>query len=519
MVDHTVILRRLSPVKGEARSVLILERTDQEFIPSVLDELGREDGIARIDQTEARASAGGLLKLFQPVHRTFHVALFEVACATTGEPRLDPERIESAGLVIRRVSFDKNRRRRVEGWRQKENLLRGWVAFRDEEDERLDPDPARRPARLKSGNAEIDRRLAATLNLSSTLGESVSPLFVAPPDVCKAARRTILYGVISLTSTEISEVAGTPPPYEDPDVKAELRKHMPRFLQSGGSRTMPRAGAQLDHSAASSSSLASDAPLREFVLMLRQLAIEFDAFGKTQQARELFAELNAIKLAFASNATRPAGDFLKEAAAILVELEGKGKNPPPKITMPLAWPAISASQADRIYGLAVAAIKTQLDLVAPREGRFEAPGATYQLRAFVRVKRADGCPPITVWTNQYSQPFTIAPWYDAGNARPVQVSLPDLTDRSLLKSLKPNVAFNVPKNLFNMLQNNDPKKMVDGEGSDSTAGLSLDWICGFSIPIITLCAFIVLNIFLQLFDIIFRWLLFIKICIPFPRPK
>ena len=48
-----------------------------------------------------------------------------------------------------------------------------------------------------------------------------------------------------------------------------------------------------------------------------------------------------------------------------------------------------------------------------------------------------------------------------------------------------------------------------------TAGL----VCSFAIPTITICAFIVLNIFLSLFDLIFRWMAFIKICIPIPLPK
>ena len=48
--------------------------------------------------------------------------------------------------------------------------------------------------------------------------------------------------------------------------------------------------------------------------------------------------------------------------------------------------------------------------------------------------------------------------------------------------------------------------------------LSLNWICGFSIPLITICAFFVLNIFLILLNIVFFWLPFIKICIPFPIP-
>src|SRR5690606_7894520 len=103
-----------------------------------------------------------------------------------------------------------------------------------------------------------------------------------------------------------------------------------------------------------------------------------------------------------------------------------------------------------------------------------------------------------------------------GGAPPVTVPLPDPTDRAALKALKPNVSFAVPKGLMDFMQANDAKKLIDGDG-EKGSGLAIDWICSFSIPIITLCAFIVLNIFLSLFDLIFRWLLFIKICLPIPR--
>ena len=58
--------------------------------------------------------------------------------------------------------------------------------------------------------------------------------------------------------------------------------------------------------------------------------------------------------------------------------------------------------------------------------------------------------------------------------------------------------------------------LVAGDGGPGS-GDAFDWVCSFSLPIITLCAFIVLNIFLSLFDLIFRWMLFIKVCIPIPR--
>jgi hypothetical protein len=79
------------------------------------------------------------------------------------------------------------------------------------------------------------------------------------------------------------------------------------------------------------------------------------------------------------------------------------------------------------------------------------------------------------------------------------------------------VAFAMDKTLFRKLQR-DPKKALKGEDS-ITADTGLEWICAFNIPIITICAFIVLNIFLSLFalfDFFFALALSLKICIPIP---
>jgi hypothetical protein len=44
-------------------------------------------------------------------------------------------------------------------------------------------------------------------------------------------------------------------------------------------------------------------------------------------------------------------------------------------------------------------------------------------------------------------------------------------------------------------------------------------ICSLSIPIITLCAFILLIIMISLLDIIFRWLPWFITCFPVPGLK
>ena len=44
-------------------------------------------------------------------------------------------------------------------------------------------------------------------------------------------------------------------------------------------------------------------------------------------------------------------------------------------------------------------------------------------------------------------------------------------------------------------------------------------ICSLSIPIITICALILLMIIVSLLDVIFRWLPYFIICFPLPKFK
>jgi len=47
-------------------------------------------------------------------------------------------------------------------------------------------------------------------------------------------------------------------------------------------------------------------------------------------------------------------------------------------------------------------------------------------------------------------------------------------------------------------------------------GFSIGLICSFSIPIITICAFILLFVILIALNIVFFWMPFFKICLPVP---
>jgi hypothetical protein len=528
MVRHDVVLAGAS-FASRGPAPVVLARTDDDFIANILRDLVTEQGRAAIVQSVASAPSGsrsGRIKLFQPVHHTFHVVLVEAACETVGLPRVDPRRIDSAGIVIRRVQRRPAGKTReelarsravagegsetLEAWIEAGRTLRAWQEL-TAADAIADPDVSRRPAALKAGHPEIDRRLALLRAGAGggPLVESVAPLFVAPPDVCTALNRTLLYGLLPLATSERTTV---PSGFEySPEV---VTRRMPiYFREAAHTRSVPRA------SDAVGASGADDPALRDYVGMLAQITLEFGAFRDTPAGRAVFAALNEIRLPYAQVAGghtievyRGAGDELRKAAALLVERQPGA----PSIRMPLRWPAVTRAQAQAISAAVTGAMRVRLADARQSgfvvgAGRFEDPSSIYRLRAFARIKSEDGCPPRLHWS-PYGAPFTIAPWYDSNAAAPpAEVIIPEIKDVS---KIKPNVAFKVPESVFNVLERN---KDIDNLGRPGFPEIGVGWICGLNIPIITLCAFIVLNIFLQLFNIIFQWMAFVKICIPFPK--
>lgn len=521
---------------GEPTAPAVLQRTDDDFVEATLADLRTADGRAGLrDRLASARTSAQVLKLFQPVQRQFHLAVTEAWCDTAGTPRLDPARVESAGLVLRRVRRDGGGRS-LEAWVKGRGRLRGWVRLAGPA-EHAPRAVERLPQRPVSPSIDRELRRFVLEREDALLDEHVVPLFMAPPDVCADARKTIFYGLVPTTSAELADVPVDPaqalgddfgpgsPAFRDHLVEA-LRGDAMSFVLGGEimragwfeAVEMPGEDPPSDLPASHWTTLTGAAgalAMRRFILLLRQLAGEFDAFGDSAEARAVFAELEAIRLPLVLRPlelvprTVAAGSFLKLASRVLLERDPAATPP----EMPVSWPAVDAAARTRLGTALARAVAKRFADVKRQPGRFDEPNAQYVLRAFVRLKADGVCPARTEWS-AYSEPFVIAPWYEGAGAPPVQVALPDITDRALLRSLKPNVAFEVPPPLQNLLSGN-PKDMMEGKGS--TGGMTIGWICSFSLPVITICAFIVLNIFLSLFDLIFRWMFFIKICIPFPK--
>jgi hypothetical protein len=501
MVEQHETLLRGSSQLGGGLAPVILQRTDEDPIGVLLEKLASDDGRHELAASKAaQTTKQGLLELFQPVHRAWHLAVLEVSCQAPGMPRLDPRRIASAGLVVRRLGA----KGVLEGWRRAGRKVRGWLPF-DPGEERLDPEPKKRRPERSSGHPQIDRRLLL-VGLREPLEESVSPLFVAPPEVCKAAGKTLLYGLVPLASGERSEAPAAPEVVEE-DFAEGAREQIPVLLKSQNAHGYPWTGTGRDLTRET-----PEAGLASLLATLQHLHVQLDAFDGSGPGRRVLDLLDELRLPF-GGVYRPAGRFLAAAAEVLLFRSPEAK----AVQAPDFWPAIPDGLRRRIEEAIVAAMKARLATLTAGEGRYAAPAGRYVLEAFVRVRgHHPGCPERLVWTEERTPSFRIIPWHEAGALPPTQVALPDVFDRAVLRKLRPNVAFVLPKGLKQKIDAASLSDLIDGKGGSSN-GWDLGWICGFNIPLITLCAFFVLNIFLQLLNIVFFWLAFIKICIPFPR--
>ncbi len=484
MVTPAVVLRGLR-LNGSAKETMILQRTDQDFLPAILKELEDSRRHPELIGSTAQPGEDGVLKLFQPVHRTFHVVLFEAGCDDIGQPRLDPSRIAGSGLVVRRIAADVERRdgepETLEGWMQREESFQGWLRLSSRLAREQDPIPELRPPALDAGHREINRMLAATRGLTAPVSESVSPLFVAHPHVCAAAKRTILYGVAPVTSMDLSEAPTVTPALTE----SETRSVLPPFLLSSGSGSATRA-------------------------QLEEFLVGIGAAVNLERAPPVLAALDELEPTI-SGGTRP-GTVIRQAVAQLADALPSG------LPTSVSWQPITSETESVILRSVRDVLLASASGVTPREGRFDVPDRTYRLQGFIRVSRDDGCPPRLIWSEP-SEPYRIAPWYEAGNVPPVRVALPDVTDVKTLRNLKPNVAFASPENTFNRMRGMGMQDILDGKQPAEDTEFGVEWVCGFSIPILTICALIVLNIFLSMLNFIFFWLPFVKICIPIPVPR
>ena len=133
--------------------------------------------------------------------------------------------------------------------------------------------------------------------------------------------------------------------------------------------------------------------------------------------------------------------------------------------------------------------------------------------------------------------FELAAYYDPdAPARPIRIPMPIDTTPAGLRKYAKNTMFVISDTLGCQIERARSitfgdlvrsvlpwplhKSLDTGKAScNETGGLDFGKLCTLSMPIITICALILLMIFVLLLDIIFRWVPYLIFCLPIPGLK
>jgi hypothetical protein len=146
------------------------------------------------------------------------------------------------------------------------------------------------------------------------------------------------------------------------------------------------------------------------------------------------------------------------------------------------------------------------------------------------VYERPGCAPLHEATvSRPTEPFQMAGFFDPdAPARPIRIGLPIDTTPGGLRKFDKNTAFVISNTLCGQIRRLRGLTLGDlvlsvlpwplhkdlpvGSGGPCSVGM----ICSLSIPIITICALILLMVMVTLLELIFRWTPFFTICFSLP---
>ncbi len=145
----------------------------------------------------------------------------------------------------------------------------------------------------------------------------------------------------------------------------------------------------------------------------------------------------------------------------------------------------------------------------------DTPLPVYVLRtAYERPACAGIHPPVV---SAPSRAFHLASFYDAdAPVRPLKIEMPARTSIADLRRAPKNVSIQLSKELRKQMSRVRNAQLSDPLDEQLGGGGGFDFgvICSLSIPIITICALLLLMIIVQLLNIVFWWLPFFMICFP-----
>jgi hypothetical protein len=453
------------------------------------------------------------LKLFQPAHGHFNLVVASLVCRVPGLPdrALDSGEDESAGFVLRRLVADPSGSGAfVEAAWTQAGGSRGWGAVTGTrwlaEGEEVLPLV---PVRTRGGDP---RRLLVGLVPTSS-GDTFKGAGVAQAAI---ADRDPAGNPVDPRMAELeTRVLGPLQTLIDADLA-------PGAEVTGDARTRTIAGATATAMEASRFLLLDLAELLSTHLPVVWDALVAGAARGGPAAAALYQVLATSPVTAGGPTVRTA---LLGAWEQRLRIEAEAE-PPPDLDVDLRDSPFDAATLRPVLLAAVAESPPPAQAPAPGPAPDGAdPAAMPKLGGdalyLVRcVFRRPNCVPLPLdLLSEPTEPFRIAGFYDLdAPARTIRVELPVRTSIADLRKYPKNVGFMLSDQLREqMCRVSDIKSTLSGQLACGDT-IDIGMLCSFSIPIITICALIVLLLFVNLLNIVFWWLPFFRMCLPILLP-
>jgi hypothetical protein len=509
---------------------------DDEFIARFRDDLS--NGRLNLEERTAwrrRDFFGGYkdhVSLRQAVHGAFNLVSAEVVCDHLGAPAFDAQRIRSGCVAVRR---------RIDavahGWLVADGTALGWRPV----DERLDPRTPR-----------VSPRDGGVLAV-----EESAPLHTLSARDGAGRRRTVMFGYLPIGGGVVRRQQPGRPLQVRPGLeplRSGILQELPRPLGSGVGPGARAAGATLlvDRGRVSTAFLtllqilverhrvgleetdaerANTSALRNVLARWRfDLPLADQDGGDVPGEKRRLTERNVLDWLSAELAPRrlPAntatpeldpeyrpllgalGEARKAADVLPVLPEWSSVTLPDgggSLSLNLhADPALARELAETVAARTVSMV-TALAREIPIPRFAFGDDDVYHAATFV-TWAGKACEHTVAGPN--TAEFRVAPPYSGEAARPTAIQLPSLKD---LRRGLPTHGFVAPADLAKKLLG-VRGKFPDLELGDA-ASFNLCWWFAFSIPSITICAFILLFIILIILNLLFWWLPWVFLKFPF----
>ena len=493
-----------------------------------------------------------------PTHRAFHLICCEVICHRPGFPALEPQKIRSAGFVIR-----KEKPQGQQAWIIEEGEAVGWQS---RQKPTADPDINRR---LCPNGLLQKRSLSPVFS-----GEEVHPLHPIAVKDSKGKCRTLLFGYVPLggfyyersvqfDNSDVEDInqlaiANLPWPFGYADGTNKTWDSERDRIQINRGRPTPALAELLmqlvhryhlgEHDRSDNQALETlcdqiyfydpDAWMRYPMYLPKMQKMRTGMNNPFDFSRaELIPYYRTTSLidylrdCFTDKENNPLVRWAAQVGDMADAVGGLDRlgsipalpahNGQGSLSDSLAFTESQAESMRSTLGQRLRNLTLATSQEIPLPKFAQGPDDLFRIIPFVRSENDDRHEQIT-WADKSCQStlFRVAATFDPEASRPSLIPMPSLRD--LKRGLAKGASILTPGDTFSLVNSLKFKKGIseDTVSGNFDLGAGIQWICSFSLPVITIVAMILLMIMVSLLNIIFFWMPWVKVCLPFPKmPK